>query len=133
MPSSSELLEFAIPLKAALNPPNEICGMNRIALMYLSCVVNGVEDEYRVPRNYANTFASMGQADDLTGDMLLFCRYFVFSNFSSKYSVYVAFYICNYVLDCLSINCSDCFIHAYYASPFFVILNPLIIMTDQVF
>ena len=46
----------------------------------------------------------MGHADDLTGEILIFCSYFVFSNFSSKYSAHFAFHIRSSFLDCLWIS-----------------------------
>ena len=46
----------------------------------------------------------MGHADDLMGEILIFCIYFVFLNFSNKYSAHFAFHIRSSFLDCLWIS-----------------------------
>ena len=75
--------------------------MDGIELISYSVVINGVEDETRVPINDANASVPMRYVDDLTGEILIFCKYFVFSNFSSKYlSTLLSPYVLLYWITC---------------------------------
>ena len=58
-------------------------------------------------------------ADDLMEEILIFCRHFVFSNFSSKYSVHFAFHIRSSFLDYLWISLLS------FLRPFVSLVSPL--------
>ena len=78
--------------------------MDWIRFLSSSLVLNGVGEEQRVPRNDANASVSMGQVAVRIGAILVFCKYFVFSNFSNKCSAHFAFHSRSSRLACLWIR-----------------------------
>ena len=100
MPWSSALFKLFIPFNVVSNSSNVNFGINLIIILSRSFGSNGFGDENREPRNIPNSYLSIGHAEDWIGAFIIFCTWFVFSNFVNRYSAHFDFHCRNSFLAC---------------------------------